>query len=146
MKALNLYVGLHRLYSVPTDAFENDYAEEPLPEVRLPPGTSWCPSLLDDDILVTMDVGIAFKKHMEFYIWSRSCGSVDNISFSQRICLYVDTRPVFGIMCFYMTGLTCTTGYVNRVGFYSGGFLRKTSTKWSTDPNCMVCNTTVNSN
>jgi len=25
---------------VPTDAFENDYAEEPLPEVRLPPGTS----------------------------------------------------------------------------------------------------------
>jgi hypothetical protein len=40
MKALNLYVGLHRLYSVPTDAFENDYAEEPLPEVRLPPGTS----------------------------------------------------------------------------------------------------------
>jgi hypothetical protein len=41
MKALNLYVGLHRLYSVPTDAFENDYAEEPLPEVRLPPGTSF---------------------------------------------------------------------------------------------------------
>jgi len=51
-----------------------------------------------------------------------------------------------GIMWIYMTGLTCTVGYVNRVGFNSGGFLRKSSTKWSTDPNCMVCNTTANSN
>ncbi len=34
-----------------------------------------------------------------------------------------------GIMCFYMTGLTCIVGYVNRVGFYSRGFWRKTGTK-----------------